>query len=91
MATGEKSPSGLIFEALCLRARSTTKVAKTMTRQELQDATGLAPGALMDALKVVCGPQYDQAQRVRFVDGDANQITLGASWLSRCDDTDRKA
>lgn len=45
MATGEKSPSGLIFEALCLRARSTTKVAKTMTRQELQDATGPSSGS----------------------------------------------
>ena len=37
MSHREKSPSDLIFEALCLRFRSTTNIGKTMTRQELQE------------------------------------------------------
>ena len=53
------SPSDLIFEALCLRYWATTNVSTTMTRRELQEATGLAPEVLMDALQVLCGPQYD--------------------------------
>jgi len=83
------SPSDLIFEALCLRYRATTNVSTTMTRRELQEATGLAPEALMDALQVLCGPQYDHDLRVRFVDGDAEKITR--AWLSRCDNTGGKA
>ena len=87
MTTGEKKPTDLIFEALCLRHRATSNVSTTMTRGELQEATGLAPEALLDALKVLCGPEYDHDLRVRFVDGDAEKITLGRSWLSRCDNT----
>jgi hypothetical protein len=45
---------------------------------------------LMEALKVLCGPEYDHDLRVRFVDGDAEKITLGRSWLSRRDNTGRK-
>ena len=82
-----RNPSDLIFEALCLRYRATTNVSKTMTRRELQEATGLAPEALMDALKVLCGPEYDYDLRVRFVDGDGEKITLGRAWLGRCEGT----
>ena len=53
MTHREKSPSDLIFEALCLRFRSTTNIGKTMTRQELQEATGLTAEALVDALRVL--------------------------------------
>jgi hypothetical protein len=87
MATDQKNPSDLIFDALCLRYRATTNVSRTMTQRELQEATGLAPEALMDALKVLCGPAYDHDLRVRFVDGDAEKITLGRAWLGRCEGT----
>jgi hypothetical protein len=86
-----KSPRDLIFEALCLRYRSTPNVSKTMTRQELQEATGLPLERPRDALKVLCGPEYDHDLRVRFGGGDSEKITLGRSWLSRCDNTGRKA
>ena len=39
-----------------------------MTRRELQETTGLASEALMDALKVLCGPEYDD-DRARAVRG----------------------
>jgi hypothetical protein len=87
MATQQKNPSDLIFEALCLRYRATTNVSQSMTQRELQEATGLAPGAVMDALKVLCGPEYDHDLRVRFVDGDGEKITLGRAWLGRCERT----
>jgi hypothetical protein len=58
-----------------------------MTRRELQETTGLASEALMDALKVLCGPEYDDDRRVRFVDGDGERITLGRAWLNRCEGT----
>jgi hypothetical protein len=51
----DKSPSDLIFEALCLRFRATTNVSKVMTRQDLQDATGLPAEALVDALQDLVG------------------------------------
>jgi len=79
--------SDLIFEAFCLRYRATTNVSRSMTQRELQDATGLTPEALMDALKVLCGPEYDDDLRVRFVDGDGEKITLGRAWLGRCEGT----
>ena len=41
----------------------------------------------MDALKVLCGPEYDHDLRVRFVDGDGEKITLGQAWLGRCEGT----
>jgi hypothetical protein len=83
-ATWLRVSANLIFEALCQRYRATTNVSKTI-RRELQETTGLVPEALMDALKVLCGPEYDYPLRVRFVDGDGERITLGQTWLSRCD------
>ena len=85
MTTEQRNPSELIFEALCLRYRATTNASKAMTQRELQDATGLAPEALMAALKLLCGPEYDYDLRVRFVDGDREKITLGRAWLGRCE------
>lgn len=74
-------------ETLGHAAIPTTNVSKTMTRQALQEATGLAPEALMEALKVLCGPEYDDDLRVRFVDVDGERITLGRAGLSRCEGT----
>jgi len=70
-----KPPSDLIFEALCLRYRSTTNVSKIMTRQELQEATGLSAEALVDALRDLVGPVNEDLP-IHFVDHDSNKITL---------------
>ena len=77
MSHREKSPSDLIFEALCLRFRSTTNIGKTMTRQELQEATGLAP--------------VNEDLPIHFVNHDPNQITIGPAWASRCEDMGKHA
>jgi hypothetical protein len=67
MTQREKSPGGLIFEALCLRFRSTTNIRKTMTRQELQDATGLTVEALVDALRVLVAPVNEDHAEARMI------------------------
>jgi hypothetical protein len=84
-ATGRDGASDLIFEALCLRYRSTTSAARTMTRQELQDATGLRPEALVDALRTLAA-RTNQDLPIHFVDGDPEQVMIGPAWASRCED-----
>jgi hypothetical protein len=86
-----KSPSDLIFEALCLRYRATTKVSKVMTRQELQEATDLPADVLMEALQALVGPNAYQSLFIRFVERDPDQITIGPGWMSRCEDTGKDA
>jgi hypothetical protein len=85
-----KSPSDLIFEALCLRYRSTTNVSKVMTRQDLQDATGLPAEALVDALRALVGPNNEDLP-IHFVNNDSDQITIGPAWASRCEDMGKDA
>ena len=85
-----KSPSDLIFEALCLRYRSTTNVAWVMTRKELQEATGLRAEALVDALGDLVSPANEDL-RIRFVNNDPDQITIGPAWASRCEDMGKDA
>ena len=85
MADRGKSPSDLIFEALCLRFRSTTNVSKMMTRQELQAATGLGAEALVDALRDLVGP-INEDLPIHFVNNDLDKITIGPAWASRCED-----
>ena len=80
-----KMPSDLIFEALCLRYHSTTNVAWVMTRQELQEATGLSAEALVDALCDLVAPVNEDLP-IHFVDHDSNKITIGPAWASRCED-----
>lgn len=86
-----KSPSDLIFEALCLRYRATTKVSKAMTRQELQEATDLPADVLMEALQALVGPNAYQGLFIRFVERDPDQITIGPGWMARCEDIGRDA
>jgi hypothetical protein len=69
---------------LCLRYRSTTSVSKTMTRSELQAATGLSAETLIDTLKILRRPKADQDLQVPFIDADAETITLGLSWIQDC-------
>jgi hypothetical protein len=90
MTHREKSPGDLIFEALCLRFRSTTNIGNTMTRQELQDATGLTAEALVDALRVLVAPVNEDLP-IHFVNHDPNQITIGPAWASRCEDMGKHA
>jgi hypothetical protein len=85
MSHREKSPSDLIFEALCLRFWSTTNVSKMMTRQELQAATGLGAEALVDALRDLIGP-INEDLPIHFVNNELDQITIGPAWASRCED-----
>jgi hypothetical protein len=46
----------LVFVALCDRFLSTTNVQRTMTRQELQQATGPDAEVLEETLKGLRGP-----------------------------------
>ena len=55
-----KPPSDLIFEALCLRYRSTTNVSEIMTRQELQEATG----SLSRSWSMPCASSSAQSTRI---------------------------
>ena len=80
-----KSPSDLIFEALCLRYRATSNVAAAMTREELQGATGLPAEVLVDALRELVGPVNEDLP-VHFVNNDPDKITIGPAWASRCED-----
>ena len=57
-----------------------------MTRQELQEATGLTAEALIHALRALVGPNADQDLSIRFVGGDPDKITLGLAWVGRCED-----
>ncbi len=85
-----KTPSDLIFEALCLRYRSTTNVAWVMTRQELQEATGLPAETLVDALRDLVNPTNEDLP-IRFVNNDSDKITIGPAWASRCEDMGKPA
>jgi hypothetical protein len=87
MTTGAENPNELVYKALCRRHRATTKgAANPMTRQELQEATGLTAEALIHALRALVGPNADQDLSIRFVGGDPDKITLGLAWVGRCED-----
>jgi hypothetical protein len=85
MTNSGKAPDDLILEALCLRYRASSNVGLTMTRQELQDATGLRAEALIAGLQALVGPTGDQAA-IRFVDHEQDKITLGPAGIRRCED-----
>lgn len=90
MAADPKTASDLIFEALCLRYRSTTNVAWVMTRKELQEATGLSTETLVDVLRDLVGPVNEDLP-IQFVNNDPDKITIGPAWASRCDDMGKDA
>jgi len=85
-----KSPNDLIFEALCLRYRSTTNVSRVMTRKELQQATGLTAEVLVDSLRDLVSPVNEDLP-IHFVDNDADKITIGPAWANRCEDIGKDA
>lgn len=56
----------LVFTALCDRFRSLTNIRRTMTREELQRATGLDPEVLDETLKALRGPDAHDDSYVAF-------------------------
>jgi hypothetical protein len=74
-----------VFERLCAHVKAQGADA-TMTRAELQLATGLPKEELMAALRYLHPPGSGQDLQVRFVNGDWDKITLGIGWLSMCED-----
>jgi hypothetical protein len=71
----------LVFVALCDRFLSTTNVHRTMTRQELQQATGLDAPVLEETLKGLRGPDAHDDSYVAF---EGNRVLLGPVWRAKC-------
>ena len=72
-----------VFEKLCAHVRANGTGA-TMTRVDLQKAAGLSEEDFMAVLRELRGPNKDQDTSVRFVDGDADKISLGIRWAQDC-------
>jgi len=71
----------LVFTALCERYRSTTHVGRSMSRTELQQATGLAPQALDQTLEALVAPTGSPGARIAF---EGDRVVLGPVWRERC-------
>jgi hypothetical protein len=74
--------AGQVFQQLCAHVNAKGADA-TMTRAELQLATGLSKEELMAVLRHLCPPGQDL--QVRFVNSDPDKITLGPSWRGQCE------
>jgi len=53
--------------------------------------TGLPAEALVDALHALVGSNADPDMSIRFVNHDADKITLGPAWVRRCEDIGKSA
>jgi hypothetical protein len=71
----------LVFLALCDRFLSTTSVHRTMTREELRQATGLDAEILDETLKALRGPDAHDDSYVAFEGG---RVILGPVWRVKC-------
>jgi len=71
----------LVFVALCDRFLSTTNVHRTMTRQELQQATGLDAEVLVETLK---GPRGLDAHDDSCIAFESDRVMLGPVWRAKC-------
>jgi hypothetical protein len=78
MSTREED---LVFTALCDRFRSRTNVRRTMTREELQQATGLDAEVLDETVKALRGPDAHDDSYVAF---EADRVVLGTVWRTKC-------
>jgi hypothetical protein len=78
MSTNEDD---LLFTALCDRFRSPTNIRRTMTREELQRATGLDPEVLDEALKALRGPDAHDGSYIAF---EGDKVVLGTVWRTKC-------
>lgn len=72
-----------IFTVVCQKVRKEGPEA-SLTRDELEKAVGVPHGELVAAIKAIRGPANDQDLLLRFIGGDMDRITLGSSWLFRC-------
>ena len=70
-----------IFAALCSRYRSTKTVHRTMTREELQQATGLDAAVLDETIKGLRGPDAHDDSCVAF---EGERVVLGPAWRQKC-------
>jgi hypothetical protein len=71
----------LVFVALCDPFLSTTSAHRTMTRGELQQATGLDAEALEETLKGLRGPDAHDDSHVPF---EGDRVILGPVWRAKC-------
>jgi len=71
----------LVFVALCDRFLSITNVHRTMTRQELQQATGLEAEVLEEALEGLRGPDAHDDSCIAF---EGDRVMLGPVWRAKC-------
>jgi len=71
----------LVFVALCDRFLSTTNVHRTMTREELQQTTGLDAEVLEETLKGLRGPDAHDDSCVAF---EGARVMLGPVWRAKC-------
>ena len=78
MSTSEED---LVFVALCDRLRSTTNVHRTMSREELRQATGLDAEVLEETLKALRGPDAHDDSCVAF---EGERVVLGPVWRAKC-------
>jgi hypothetical protein len=69
-----------VFTALCDRFRSPTNIRRTMTREELQQATGLDAEVLDETLKALRGPDAHDDSYVAF---EGDKVVLGTVWRTR--------
>ena len=71
----------LVFVALCDRFLSTTSVHRTMTREELRQATGLDAEILDETVKALRGPDAHDDSCVAF---EGHRVMLGPVWRAKC-------
>jgi len=71
----------LVFTTLCDRFRSPTNVRRTMTREELQQATGLDAEVLDETLMALRGPDAHDDSNVAF---EGDRVVLGTVWRTKC-------
>ena len=78
MSTKEET---LVFVVLCSRYRSGTNIHRTMTREELQQATGLDAEVLEETIKGLRGPDAHDDSCIAF---EAERVVLGPGWRQKC-------
>jgi hypothetical protein len=71
----------LIFTALCDRYRATTNVDRTISREELRQATGLTEQVLDATLTALIGSDGRSSVHIAL---EGDRILLGPMWRERC-------
>ncbi len=71
----------LVFVALCSRYRSAKTVHRTMSREELQQVTGLDAEVLEETIKGLRGPDAYDDSCIAF---EGERVVLGPAWRQKC-------